>query len=264
MIRLGYVDTPSGQVHYRTVPGAGTPLVMLHQTAGSSAMYDTMMGRLAGTRPLFALDTPGFGASFALPADDQPMSRYASWLLAALDGLGITRCHLLGHHTGGCIALEMAALDPGRFESITVIGPVYLTAEQRADYQGRYADATIVPEETGAYLLENWDHFKLLTGDANVPTRHRETIDYLRAWKARAPTYRAVWRSDQEGLYAAVRCPLLVMCARDDVLWPCFEALRSRLPDARTIEVVGGNHEPDVDPDGCSAGVTAIMAEAAP
>ena len=52
MIEFGYVKTPSGQIHYRMIPGHGTPLVLLHQTAGSSGMYDTMMAKLAGTRPL--------------------------------------------------------------------------------------------------------------------------------------------------------------------------------------------------------------------
>ena len=80
------------------------------------------------------------------------MSQYAAWLIAALEGLGITRCHMLGHHTGGVIAIEMIGLVPARFASLAVIGSVYLTAEQRADYQSKYTDATITPDEEGSYL----------------------------------------------------------------------------------------------------------------
>ena len=67
----GYVDTPHGQVHYRSSPGPpeGTPLVLFHQTASSSAMYEALIGELGDAFWFFAPDTPGFGGT-AAPARD--------------------------------------------------------------------------------------------------------------------------------------------------------------------------------------------------
>ena len=38
VVRKGYVDSPMGQVHYRTC-GEGTPLLMLHMTPQSSLQF---------------------------------------------------------------------------------------------------------------------------------------------------------------------------------------------------------------------------------
>jgi len=50
----------------------------------------------------------------------------------------------------------------------------------------------------------------------------REVIDHVRAWKGRNLIYGAVWAQDAERIYAEVKCRILLMCARDDVLWKYF------------------------------------------
>src|SRR6478609_5835191 len=96
-IRLGYVDTPIGQIHYRRTGERGPVVVLLHQTAASSRMYEKFMAALDGEFQLVALDTPGFGASAAFPA--QPtIEDLAEVLAAAVAELGISSFHLFGHH----------------------------------------------------------------------------------------------------------------------------------------------------------------------
>ena len=71
-LRRRYVDTAFGQVHalesgdHQT---AKVPLVLLHQTASSSHMFEPLLGSLARLDPetyAFAPDTPGFGGTPAL------------------------------------------------------------------------------------------------------------------------------------------------------------------------------------------------------
>jgi pimeloyl-ACP methyl ester carboxylesterase len=257
-IRRGYVGIPDGQIHLRRCDGPGTPLVMLHQTASSGAMFEAMMRRMAGTRPLLALDTPGFGGSFD-PAAPPSLGDYREWLLAALDALGIGRCHLLGHHTGGCIALELAVAAPARVASLAIIGPVFLTPVEREQYRARYFQP-FAPRWDAGHLRQAWDYVQALGSTPDLALQHRETVDSLRAWSARGDAYNAVWDSDQAALLPRVRCPLLLAAAPDDVLAPCLErALRAR-PDARTAPLAGANFEPDLDPDGCVAAMTAFLA----
>jgi hypothetical protein len=37
-----------------------------------------------------------------------------------------------------------------------------------------------------------------------------------------------------------VRCPVLALCARDDVLWPYFHHVKEVKPDANVHEIFGG------------------------
>ena len=129
-IRKAYADCSGGQVHYRYMRGEGTPLVLLHQTASSSAMFDLVMQRLAGQRPMYAFDTPGFGGSFD-PESPPDMPQYGHWIAEAIDDVEIGEFHLLGHHTGVCIGAEIAVARPQRVRSFAMIGPVPLSVRER-------------------------------------------------------------------------------------------------------------------------------------
>ena len=63
VVRKGYVDSPMGQIHYRTC-GEGTPLLMLHMTPQSSLQFQNTFPLLinAGFQ-VIAPDTPGYGMS---------------------------------------------------------------------------------------------------------------------------------------------------------------------------------------------------------
>ncbi|MBX9729198.1 MAG: alpha/beta fold hydrolase, partial [Sphingopyxis sp.] len=112
-IRKSYVDTSGGQIHVRSMAGEGVPVVFFHQTASSGQMWLKTMQRLKGEWPMHALDTPGFGGSFDVPEDHYPsMTEYVGWLGEAVRALGITKCHVVGHHTGSCIGVELAARQP--------------------------------------------------------------------------------------------------------------------------------------------------------
>jgi pimeloyl-ACP methyl ester carboxylesterase len=52
------------------------------------------------------------------------MQQHALDMLAALDGLGITFCHLATHSTGGIIAARMLLLQPQRFGRVLALDPV--------------------------------------------------------------------------------------------------------------------------------------------
>jgi pimeloyl-ACP methyl ester carboxylesterase len=256
-ISRGYVEIADGQVHTRTMDGAGPAIVMLHQTASSGAMFEAMMHRLAGIAPMIALDTPGFGNSFE-PDHAPSIEVYAGWVCETLDALGIGRCHLLGHHTGGCIAVAIAATRPERVLSLAVIGPVYLDQAAREAFRKHYS-RPFEPAWDRVYLQETWDYIEKLGSSADIKLHHREFTDMLRAWKGRADAYKAVWDNDQIALYAAVTCPLLLLAAPQDVLMPCLEAALAALPEARTASISGANFEPDLDPDGCADAMRAFL-----
>jgi pimeloyl-ACP methyl ester carboxylesterase len=149
-IRRAYIDTADGQIHTRLTAGDGTPIAFLHQTASSGAMWEKVMAALPG-RTCYALDTPGFGNSFN-PTITPNMADYARWLAQALATIG-DQFHLVGHHTGAAIAAQLASDHPQYIASVTFIGPLPLTAEERDGFSKIFG-APFTPRRSGAHLLE--------------------------------------------------------------------------------------------------------------
>ncbi|MDX2221864.1 MAG: alpha/beta hydrolase [Rhodospirillaceae bacterium] len=257
-VRKAYVDTAAGQLHYYAAPGAGAPVVFLHQTASSGKMYLDVMARLAG-RSMYAMDTPGFGGSFE-PPDMPSMPQYAAWIVQALDGIGLGAVHLFGHHTGACIAAEICAAHPARVKSCAMIGPVPLTKAERDAFRTHYS-TPFSPDPAGTYLRTTWDYLRGLGAHSTVALHHREFVDTCRAYMGRYKAYSAVWDQDFTALFAKISCPLLLMCAPDDVLIAYLERARGLRPDARVRMLKGANFEPDQDPDGTAAALREFLAE---
>ena len=65
----------------------------------------------------------------------------ADAVLGVLDALGADRAHLVGHSLGGAVALAVAARDPARIASLTLIAPSGFGTEINAGYLRGFADA---------------------------------------------------------------------------------------------------------------------------
>jgi pimeloyl-ACP methyl ester carboxylesterase len=258
MIRKAYVDCSAGQIHYRYVDGPGTPIVFLQQTASSSKMYIKVMEQLAGHHRMVAFDTPGFGESFD-PIAPPTMPEYAEWLSEAIEGLGLERFHIFGHHTGACLAVELGVRYPTRVASLMMVGPVPLTAEERHEFSQHFG-APIAPSADGSYLRETWEYLKTLGAHGDLALHHRELIDTTRAYRGRSLAYGAVWQQDWTALYLQVRCPMLLLCAEDDVLFPFFGRAQTLRPDAQAVILQGANFEPDLDSAGTVAAIRNFLA----
>jgi len=76
------------------------------------------------------------------------------------------------------------------------------------------------PVAGGSHLLKTWEYLHD-TGD-DLSYKQQEAIDHIRAWKGRLQIYTCVFEQDIWALFEQVQCPVLALCARDDILWPYF------------------------------------------
>ena len=247
MIKKAYADTSGGQCHYRYQSGASDPIVFLHQTPSSSQMFEAIMRRLQDYST-YAIDTPGFGQSFH-PDHVPTMAEYSAWLVEAIQSIAIDRVHLFGHHTGSSMAIQIAQDHPDLITSLTMIGPFIATADEKEEMR-KTISSDWGPVEDGSHLMKAWNLVgNSLGAKGNIELHHREVVDALRAHESAHQTHEAVWDHDFIKLFKSVECPMLVMCAPDDVLYPFFHRANELRPDSVSIEIKGKNLEPDLDPD---------------
>jgi haloalkane dehalogenase len=102
--------------------GEGDPVVCIHGVPTSSFLYRKVLPELAG-RGLrgVAFDFPGLGLAERPEGFDYSWSGLARWTAAAIDALGIERCHLVVHDIGGPIGFEWAIRNPERVLSLTAL-----------------------------------------------------------------------------------------------------------------------------------------------
>jgi pimeloyl-ACP methyl ester carboxylesterase len=275
-IKKAYIDVPEGQIHYRyAIPAASAPskipIVFLHKSASSSISYVKLIDHFSALGYIcYAPDMPGFGNSF--DPDPSPTSPYtttyfSSIYVAALTALGLFDVakggfHLMGHHSGAALALEIAALHPEVVKTLTLVGPTILGEAERQEMVDGLLNITWnVPQLDGSHLTNYWNYliksgvYNPAIPTANLDLLQREALDHIRAWNGRNQIYGAVFRQDSTKLVKMVKCPTLMLCARDDVLWKYFGNVKLYRPDdlVRAEECKGANWGPDLDAVGIAA-----------
>jgi pimeloyl-ACP methyl ester carboxylesterase len=114
------VDTWAGPTRLYRWAGAGEPIVFLHGMGGTGLTWSPYVERLAG-RDAYAVDTIGDVGRSDQRAVIEDGAGLARWLGEALTGAGIERAHLAGTSYGGFLALALAAREPERAASLTLI-----------------------------------------------------------------------------------------------------------------------------------------------
>lgn len=257
-IKRRYAESRDGQIHLREAgPADGPVLAFYHQTASSGVMFEKVMARLADRYRCLSFDSPGFGQSYQ-PDDIPDLAYVADRLMEAMDDLGVSQFHACGHHTGGCAVLEMPGRHPGRLLSLTLIGPVLVNEEEKAEYRKTFV-RPFTAEPTGAFLQTAWDYLAMVGADHSLELHLREMADHLVAHRTMPMAFSAVWNQDVERLFRAVDVPLHIMNSRDDVLWPLFERAMRVRPDAHTSIVEGADFQPDRDPEGVARELRAFL-----
>ena len=196
------------------------PIVLLHQTASSSLMYEAIMRELANEFVLFAPDTPGFGGT-AAPNQPATIQHYADGLYDALQTLGIRACWLFGHHTGASIAVQLTHNHPELTRKLILSGPPLLTDAQKEILSK--AVFPMVVQADGSHLTQMWQRIRAKDAQASLALSQRETLLNLHAGAHYHESYHAVCAHDFAGQLATITCPTLVMAGENDSLRASLE-----------------------------------------
>jgi pimeloyl-ACP methyl ester carboxylesterase len=97
------------------------PIVLIHGTSASLHTWDGWTEALKNQRRVIRMDLPGFGLTGPAPDGDYRMTRYADFIAALLDQLGVRRAVLAGNSLGGGIAWRTAVQHPERVSRLVLV-----------------------------------------------------------------------------------------------------------------------------------------------
>lgn len=263
--RRAYADLAHGQVHYAECGDAAAPVVLLlHQTPRSWAEYRDVLPLLGREFRAIAMDTPGFGASDP-PAAPPCIEAWAEVAAGLLDALRLERVHVVGHHTGGVIAVELAARLPRRVRSLVLSSTPYTDAEFRHARAQRPPIDAVEASSDGAHLAELWRKRQGFYPPGRPDLLQAFLADALKVAGDVEAGHRAVASYRMEDRVAALHQPTMVIRATaDPFAAPHAAEWAARLPHARVVDIEGGMVPlPDQLPDAFADAVLSFLREQA-
>jgi pimeloyl-ACP methyl ester carboxylesterase len=215
--------------------GSGEPVVLLHQTPRSIDEYRDVLPLLAERGfGAVAFETPGFGDSAPLPGEPT-IERWAAALHAAMDEVGLHRTAIVGHHTGGVIAVELAYQRPERVAALVLSSTPLTDAAYRAT----------PPDESGVDTGDDAESLRRSRAGFYPADRaellDRYVADALRAGPLARQGHHIVGSYQMDQKLARLNMPVLLIGADSDPFaFPQLERMMGALPDARSTVIRGG------------------------
>jgi pimeloyl-ACP methyl ester carboxylesterase len=238
-IRRGFVDTPEGQIHYATV-GKGKPVLFLHQTPRSWDEYRDVLPIVGKKYWAIAMDTIGFGDSYK-PEKEGSIEDYARGVILFLDAMSIERTSIVGHHTGGVIAVEVAASYPERVDKLILSSTPYVNAEDRERRKTRPPIDEVQSKEDGSHVTELWQRRMSFYPKNRPDLLTRLVIDALKVGNRMEEGHRAVNRYRMEEKVNLIKTPTLVIAGTEDPFsYPRMKPLSNSIKGSETAVVEGG------------------------
>ena len=170
--------------------GEGEDVVLfLHGFGGDLSTWLFNQGDLAEKTRTIAVDLPGHGGSSPITGEDGVFERIVAAVEAAVQPLATGKLHLVGHSFGGAVAAAIAANQPARVGSVTLIAPVglgkaisrdflvdFIAAERRRPLLGVLERLFADPSKITNDMVEGTLRFKRLEGVPEALTLIADTI----------------------------------------------------------------------------------------
>jgi pimeloyl-ACP methyl ester carboxylesterase len=215
-VKRAFVETSNGQIHYREA-GNGPPLLLLHMTNGTSAMYLDIMPTLASRFRVIAMDTLGMGDSDP-PPEEFRIEDYTGSVVEFMDCLRLKRASVLGHHTGAAIAAELAASHPHRLDKLILSACPDRNEEERRKRREELRPVSLEPD--GMHLLRDiwYDRQRLATSTTSVEMIQRLALMRLQGLDNSYKTFTAVTLYYPSERLPLIQAPTLLITGELDPL----------------------------------------------
>lgn len=233
------------------VMGDGEPLVMVHGTPFSSAVWRRIAPHLAPRRRIYYFDLLGYGRSEMRAGQDVSLGTQSRLFTALLDHWGVASPDVVAHDFGGCTVLRTCLLDGRQYRSLTLIDPVALSpwgspfVQHVRSYEAAFSG---LPAYIHEAILPAY-----ISGAAFRPLSEADLHRYVEPWLGdvgQAAFYRQIAQMDRrytdeiESRYGELRCPVMILWGEEDGWIPVERGreLAARIPNATLRCVPGAGH----------------------
>jgi pimeloyl-ACP methyl ester carboxylesterase len=236
-----FADLAVGQIHYATCGDALAPAVLLlHQTPRSWAEFRHVLPLIGRRYRAIAMDTVGFGDSVAAPWAPS-IERWATVAVGLLDRLGVNQAHVVGHHTGGVIAVELAAALSDRVASLVLSSTPFTDETFRRARAERPPIDAVEPSADGSHLAALWRKRQSFYPVDRPDLLEAFVLDALKVGADVEGGHRAVASYRMEDRIARICQPtLLIRATHDPFARDHAQALQRHLRHARIVDIEGG------------------------
>ena len=239
LYKRGFVDTQEGQIHY-AMAGKGKPVLLLHQTPRSWDEYRDVLPILGKKYWAIAMDTIGFGESYE-PEKKATIGDNAEGVIHLMDGLSLDRASLVGHHTGGVIAVEVAATHPERVEKLVLSSTPYVDEADRKKRKTRPPIDAVGFREDGSHLTELYQKRMPFYPENRHDLLMRFVIDALKVFERIEEGHQAVGHYKMEEKTNLIKAPTLVLAGSEDPFsFPGMKRLAGAIKGSKTVTIEGG------------------------
>jgi pimeloyl-ACP methyl ester carboxylesterase len=251
MIRRIY-PTRFGQMHLRSNEGKGMPLVLLHMSPRSGAMWEVLQERLE--RPTHAPDRLGYGFSDA-PPWALSLEQYAQSTVDGLKAAGMQgQIDLLGIHMGSIEAIEIASQLGTQVRRLALVGMPLFTNDEQARQMEKYSEQPLRPATEGGHVLGAWrGGFAFRQPPYDLADTHSRFIDHVLSANPGA-AFRAACGYAVEKKLKSIKSPLIVFAPHDEIIEQTARVKPLLRADAAYVDV------PEVGMDAFSAGIDRMVA----
>jgi len=235
--------------------GSGPPLVraanwLTHlEFDWESPVWRHWLRELSRHHTLIRYDERGCGLSDR-EVEDLSFESWVADLEAVVDAAGLDRFPLFGMSQGGPVGIAYAARHPERVSHLILYGSYMVGWKHRASPDFRRREEALLQLMADGWGRDN-PAFRQVFTSMFIPDGSDEQVRWFNDLQRETTSPHIAVRLEREfgeidvrGLLEDLRCPVLVLHARDDEVIP-FRAgrkLAAGIPDARFVALDGENH----------------------
>lgn len=123
-----FVTVMGNRIHYLEQgkeQNSESTILMIHGLGGVAQNFSySVLGQLAKTHRVIAIDRPGSGYSVRHPRSSASLAVQADVVAAVIDALDLGKPLIVGHSLGGAVALATALRHPDKVAGLALIAPL--------------------------------------------------------------------------------------------------------------------------------------------
>ena len=196
-------------------PAKAVPLVLLHPSPRSGAMWEQLQERLS--RPTFAPDRLGYGFSDA-PPWALSLEQYAQGTADVLKAGAVQGpIDVLGIHIGAIEAIELAHQLPAQVKRVLAVGMPLFTVEEQQRQMEKYSEQPMKAVSDGGHLLGAWrGGFAYRQPPYDLVDAQRRFVEHVLAANPGA-AFKSVCQYPVEKKLKGMKAQLTVFAPHDDI-----------------------------------------------